>query len=123
MVKSKFSQFNGDSSLSEVVLFFLQSLGLEKAITDLVKSAINDSRIKESPEAHEDSPYLTRFEVCQLAHITETTLWRLEKAGSIRKIKLGRKNLYSRHDVEELLGSGGFHIPPKSEKKTQKSLK
>lgn len=113
MVKSKVSQFNGDSSLSEVVLFFLQSLGLEKAITDLVKSAIIDSRTQELPEAHEDSPYLTRSEVCQLAHITETTLWRLEKAGTIRKIKLGRKNLYSRQDVEELLGSGGLQANQK----------
>ena len=113
MLKSKVSQFNGDSTLSEVVLLFLQSMGLEKTITDLVKSAINDSRTQELPEAHEDSPYLTRFEVCKLAHITETTLWRLEKAGTIRKIKLGRKNLYSRHDVEELLGSGGLQANQK----------
>ena len=63
----------------------------------------------------EDSAYYTRSELCQLAHITETTLWRLEKEGVIKKIKFGRKNLYSRLDVDALLGSGGFHFPPKSQ--------
>ena len=109
---------NGGSSLNEAILYFLKSSGLEEAIKEIVKNAVNESSTQpEAAKASENSEYYTRSELCQLAHITETTLWRLEKAGIIRKIKLGRKNLYSRLDVDALLGSGGFHFPPKNQGK------
>lgn len=112
-------QLNANSSLADVILVFLRASGLQERIAQIVKEAVSDSLqpSQKTFENSEDSAYYTRAELCQLAHITESTLWRLEKSGVIRKIKLGRKNLYSRLDVEALLGSGGFSIPSKKQRK------
>ena len=98
--------------------FFIDASGLEERIVAIIKEAISGNLPSpQKLEYKDDSPYFTRSELCQLAHITETTLWRLEKEGIIKKIKLGRKNLYSRLDVEALLGSGGFQVPQKKHRK------
>lgn len=119
MNSSSSLQLNSNSSLADVILVFLRASGLQERIAQIVKEAVSDSlQPSQKPfENSEDSAYYTRAELCQLAHITESTLWRLEKAGIIKKIKLGRKNLYSRLDVEALLGSGGFRIPAKKKRK------
>lgn len=110
---------NANTTLGDTFLFIFRELRLKEYIGEVIKEAVSTS-LQPSPkpsEKSDDSAYYTRAELCQLAHITESTLWRLEKAGIIRKIKLGRKNLYSRLDVEALLGSGGFRIPPKKQRK------
>ncbi len=50
--------------------------------------------------------YYDRKQLCELAHISPCTLWRMEEAGLIRKLKFGRRNLYSKADVDDLLSSG-----------------
>ncbi len=112
-------KINANSTLADTFLFLFKELGLEQLLGEIVKDAVSTS-LQPSPKPSEnsdDSPYYTRAELCQLAHITESTLWRLEKSGVIRKIKLGRKNLYPRLDVEALLGSVGFRIPQKKQRK------
>lgn len=108
---------NNNSSLADLMTYLIEASGLEERIAEIVKDAVaaNLSSPQKQQDNTEDSAYYTRSELCQLAHITETTLWRLEKEGVIKKIKFGRKNLYSRLDVDALLGSGGFHFPPKSQ--------
>ncbi len=119
-MNSNFSlKLDPNSSLADAIFVFLQASGLKERIEEIVKDAVSTSLQPSSKptENKDDSAYYTRAELCQLAHITESTLWRLEKSGIIRKIKLGRKNLYSRLDVEALLGSGGFQIPSKKQRK------
>ena len=53
-----------------------------------------------------DGDWLTREEVCDMLHITYTTLWRKENDGVIQKHKIGRRNLYNKKEVEALLSSG-----------------
>ncbi len=116
MNNSKFS-FNANSLLHELVLGFLRSSGLVEAIREIVQEAISGIHHPETQkDSDETNPYYTRAELLRLAHLTEPTLYRLEKAGVVRKIKLGRRNLYSRLEVDALLGSGGFHFPTKKEK-------
>ncbi len=119
MANSLFS-FNGNSSLNELVIGFLRSSGLVDAIKEIVREALADVSPSDAPVSNDDgNPYYTRAELLRLAHLSEPTLYRLEKAGIVKKIKLGRKNLYSRLEVDALLGSGGFHYP-KKEKKDKK---
>lgn len=112
-------KINANSTLADIVLSIFNESGLKEIIGDIVKEAVSNNLqpSTKTPENSDDSSFYTRAELCQLAHITESTLWRLEKSGVIRKIKLGRKNLYSRLDVEELLGSGGFSKPSKKQRK------
>ena len=63
-------------------------------------------------EQFEDIIYRTvegfydRDEICDLLHIAYPTLWRIEKSGILKSQKVGRKNLYSKHDVNLLIKSG-----------------
>lgn len=50
--------------------------------------------------------YYDRDEVCRLAHVSYTTLWRMEKDGVIEKHKVRRRNLYLRKEVDDLTASG-----------------
>ena len=40
------------------------------------------------------------------AHISPSTLWRMEEDGIIQKLKFGRRNLYSKAEVDNLIISG-----------------
>lgn len=114
MEQSKIS-FIEKTTLQDFVCGLFYSSGIPELIEKIVRQAMaeNTHPVPEPRKSNDDSAYFTRSEVCQMARITETTLWRLEKAGVIKKVKLGRKNLYSRLDVEALLGSGGFTKPQK----------
>lgn len=117
MKKNKKS-FDEKSSLMDLTFSLFSASGLFDFIRESIHEAMAEFQSKpEQPKSCDESAYYTRSEVCQMARITETTLWRLEKAGIIRKIKLGRKNLYSRLDVEALLKSGGFCIATEKQRK------
>ena len=111
---------NGNSSLNELVVELLKASGLVEAVQNIVREALAEKHPVNEKKNEDGNPYYTRSELLRLAHLTETTLYRLEKAGVIKKIKLGRKNLYSRLEVDALLGSGGFHFPTKKEKEGRK---
>ena len=42
----------------------------------------------------------------KLLHIAYPTLWRIEKSGLLKSQKVGRKNLYSKAEVNQLMKSG-----------------
>jgi hypothetical protein len=50
--------------------------------------------------------FYNRDELCSLLHIAYPTLWRIEKAGILQSQKVGRKNLYSKQEVNQLIKSG-----------------
>ena len=114
MEKSKIS-FLENSTLQDFVCGLFYSSGIPELIDKIVRQAMaeNTHPVPEPRKSNDDSAYFTRSEVCQMARITETTLWRLEKEGIVKKVKLGRKNLYPRIEIEALLGSGGFSKPQK----------
>ena len=97
-----------NTSLAEAMSFIIKASGLVQIIQDIVTDAIRNSVAHPKQEMVEKGPeYYSKSELCQLLHITETTLWRLEKKGVIRKIKMGRKNLYLRSEIDALVSSGG----------------
>ena len=57
-------------------------------------------------EKPEDEGFYDRDEICDLLHIAYPTLWRIEKSGILKSQKVGRKNLYSKQDVNLLIKSG-----------------
>lgn len=108
------SKTNGEApikastSLAEAMAYLVKASGLIQIIQDSVAEAMRNYASLPKQETKEKAPeYYTKSELCQLLHITETTLWRLENKGVIRKIKVGRKNLYLRSDIDELIASGG----------------
>lgn len=56
--------------------------------------------VKQQPSTKGEEQYYDRDEVCRLAHVSYTTLWRMEKNGVIEKHKVRRRNLYLRKEVD-----------------------
>jgi len=80
----------------------LQMDELKQVVTEIVEKACARRRLSEKT-SNGDGDWITREEVCDMLHITYTTLWRKENEGVIRKRKTGRRNLYCKKEVEALL--------------------
>lgn len=50
--------------------------------------------------------YYDRSELREQLHISYPTLWRIEKAGLLDGVKVGRRKLYAKQDVTQLIESG-----------------
>ena len=83
----------------------LQKEDLKEAIAEVLETMVGKNLLKESTPA-ESTKYYTRDELCAHLHITYTTLWRMEKRGDIHVHKIGRRNLYSKQEVDTLISNG-----------------
>lgn len=72
---------------------------LRPIIAQEVQKAIALDREAERPEK-----MYSRDEVCQMLHITPTTLWSRTKKGRIHATKNGRRVLFSESEVKRLMG-------------------
>ena len=54
-----------------------------------------------------DSPTLTIDGACRLLHVSRATLHRMFVRGELRRIKVGRRTLIRREQVDALLRGGG----------------
>lgn len=73
---------------------------------DLRQVIAEAMRMNTTPTTKEDDGYYTTAEMCKLLHITRVTLWRLCKDGLITGVKVGKKNLYGKAYVNELIAAG-----------------
>ena len=59
-----------------------------------------------SGSSKNEEGYYSRDELCSLLHIAYPTLWRIEKSGMLVSQKVGRRNLYPKQLVDQLVKSG-----------------
>ena len=78
---------------------------LKEAIAEVLETMVGKNLLKE-PTQTASTEYYTRDELCARLHITYTTLWRMEKRGDIHVHKIGRRNLYSKQEVDALIANG-----------------
>lgn len=78
----------------------------EDIIYRTVSRCLNEKNIGTLPEKPEDEGFYDRDEICALLHIAYPTLWRIEKTGILKSQKVGRKNLYPKQEVNQLIKSG-----------------
>ena len=83
----------------------LQKEDLKEAIAEVLETMVDKNLLKE-PVSAASTEYYTRDELCTRLHITYTTLWRMEKRGDIQAHKIGRRNLYSKQEVDALIANG-----------------
>ena len=77
---------------------------LRQVVTEIVEEVCT-KRVLNEKKSIDESEWLTREEVCDMLHITYTTLWRKENEGVIKKHKMGRRNLYSKKEVMDIFSS------------------
>ena len=83
----------------------------EQQLKEIVYDAVSkclDEKITDSllNNKDEDEGFYDRDEICELLHISYPSLWRIEKSGILKSQKVGRKNLYSKAEVNQLMKSG-----------------
>ena len=83
----------------------LQKDDLKEAIAEVLETMVGKNLLAEQ-KPKDDTEYLTRDELCARLHITYTTLWRMEKRGEIHVHKIGRRNLYTKQEVDALISQG-----------------
>lgn len=83
----------------------LQKEDLKEVIAEILETMVGKNLLKE-PVSAASTEYYTRDELCTRLHITYTTLWRMEKRGDIQAHKIGRRNLYSKPEVDALISNG-----------------
>ena len=83
----------------------LQKDDLKEAIAEVLETMVGKNLLKD-PTPAESTEYYTRDELCARLHITYTTLWRMEKRGDIQAHKIGRRNFYSKQEVDALISNG-----------------
>ena len=79
---------------------------LEDVIYKTVSRCLEEKHIGNYVEKPEEDGFYSRDEICSLLHIAYPTLWRIEKSGLLKSQKVGRKNLYSKAEVNQLMKSG-----------------
>ena len=78
----------------------------EDIIYKTVSRCLEEKHIGNYVEKQEEEGFFDRDELCGRLHISYPTLWRIENSGLLKSQKIGRKNLYSKHEVNELIKSG-----------------
>ena len=78
----------------------------EEILYRTVNRCLDEKNIGNLVERPEDEGFYDRDEICNLLHIAYPTLWRIEKSGILKSQKVGRKNLYSKQEVNMLIKSG-----------------
>ena len=80
---------------------------LEDMIYKTVSRCLDERIVSSLVNGQSDNDgFYNRDELCSLLHIAYPTLWRIEKAGILQSQKVGRKNLYSKQEVNQLIKSG-----------------
>lgn len=57
---------------------------------------------KNTTTINDAARYMTTEQICDLYHINRMTVYRWMKAGRITPVRVGRRNLYDRAEVEAL---------------------
>ncbi len=78
----------------------------EDIIYRTVYRCLEEKHLGKNVEKPEEEGFYSRDEICSLLHISYPTLWRIEESGLLKSQKVGRKNLYSKAEVNQLLKSG-----------------
>lgn len=84
----------------------LQKDDLKQVVSELVEELVG-KKAQSGLTQEESDEYYTRDQVCERLHITYTTLWRMQKEGTIVVHKLGGRNLYSKKEITSLVKSKG----------------
>ena len=78
----------------------------EEIIYRTVCRCLEEKNIGNLVEPTVEEGYYDRSEVFGELHISYPTLWRIEKSGLLHGQKVGRKNLYSKQEINDLIKSG-----------------
>lgn len=74
-------------------------------LRDVMKSFYHEEKVRteEAIRKNRELPTIDRREACKILGVTNTTLWKWAKEGSLVPCKIGSKVLYKASDIEEFI--------------------
>lgn len=79
---------------------------IKAAIKEAVAEALAEEREKQLEAKKHEETMLNSEDAKRMLNITDVTLWRWEKEGIVTFAKVGRKKLYNKADILNLIASG-----------------
>ena len=83
---------------------FIDEAQLRSVIAETVKQVMREA--KAEAEAAKEMATMTLQEVAELLNVTKPTLWRWKKAGYLVPKTVGKRVLYLKSEVEQMLQKG-----------------
>ncbi|MBR1557225.1 MAG: helix-turn-helix domain-containing protein [Prevotella sp.] len=79
---------------------------LKDIVYEAVSRCFNEKYLDMNLQKPQPQGFFDRDGVCKFLHISYPTLWRMEKEGVVKSIKVGKKNLYDHEEIESLAAAG-----------------
>ena len=93
--------------MEQIVLFSIPAADLQALIARSVTESLKAHQPASPPPTKAAEEYLTREETRKLLRISIVTLRQLELRGELKAVRIARRVLYRRSDVERSLRVGG----------------
>jgi len=94
-----------------IVLFSLPIQELKELIGEVVEEKLRELIPTDNPSTPIPAKeYLTRKEVCELLHISLSTLWAYTKYGNLVRYRIGGRILYRSEEVQNAVINKGVHV-------------
>ena len=78
---------------------------VREAVGDALRDFTPQSKGKDSKQP--EDPLLSVMETADLLHVSRVTLREMEKRGELKPVRIGRRVLYRRSDIDAALAGGG----------------
>ena len=93
--------------IERTILFSIPIQELKEIIGEVVEEKLKEYIPKTTPQAPRQKEYLTRKEVCELLHISLSTLYANTKYGNLMSYRIGGRILYRSEEVQNAVINKG----------------
>ena len=83
------------------VALMINASDLRKVVTDIVRD--ERERVAKEERERNELACISRSEASEMLGVSSGTLWRWNKIGYLKTVKVGYKTLYRRTDIENML--------------------
>lgn len=91
------------SAINNLLALGEQNITVAVTLGDLMQFAHSlADDILERKQADDDDTMLTTGQVCEILHVTRTTLNRWDKAGYLKKVYIGGRPRYRKADIDRI---------------------
>lgn len=90
-----------DTDLFNTKQFIMISTDDLAALAEIIIENYEEKKRQQMEKSHKEM--MTADEVCSLLHVNRSTLWRWDKDEYLKNVKVGKKLMYKRDEVEKVL--------------------
>jgi excisionase family DNA binding protein len=102
--------------IDRIVLFSIPIQELKEIIAEVLEEKLKGMLPITMPPTPPTKEYLTRKEVCEMLHISLSTLFYYSKDGRLSRYRIGGRILYRAEEVRNAVINKGVHVSTSSKR-------